>query len=143
MADEVRVNSAQLHEAISSLERAGRSFSQFTPTIAEMLVAETLDVLGAEGPGWPPLAASTLAKRRREGRGAKMLQDTGVFAASVHGEDDAQSAMAATNVPHIVYSVSDAPRTVIPYRNPFDFGDQRLNRVLDEVTDLLLGGMIT
>lgn len=39
---------------------------------------------GTDGIRWPPLAASTLARRRKKGRGAAIMLDTGAMMRSVH-----------------------------------------------------------
>ena len=120
-------------------EAAYGSLREAMPVIAQVLVGAVEDQFQAEeswgvGP-WPPLAESTLAKRRAHGEGAKMLQDTGVLVGSITPEWADDWAMAFTNVPYAVYHTSDAPRHVIPYRNPFDV-DRR--EVTDEASEMFL-----
>ena len=69
---------------------------------AEMLVAEVNDKFQSGGPGWPPLAESTLARRR--GSVAQILVDTGRLAGSIHGVHGADFAEAATDVSYAVYT---------------------------------------
>jgi len=103
---------------------ADRDLSAAMSIIAEDLVTAVSDEFDSAGNGkWPGLAESTLRKRRLEGRGAQILQDTGRFAASIAPDAGALFAEASTDVEYAVYHVSDAPRRVIPLRNPFDLGD--------------------
>ena len=60
---------------------AAKSIDKVLPIAAELLVGAVHDVIEAEGPGWEPLAEATKARRR--GSSYKILQDTGVGAASV------------------------------------------------------------
>ena len=137
MPDDVVVATAELALLTRSFERRGKNLGAITPVIAEMLVTAVHDVFEAEGPGWPPMAESTKAKRRGRS-GHKLLQDSGNLITSVHGEHGPDWAMAATNVPYVRYHVSDAPRTVIPYRNPFDVPTS----VADDVVDLMLSHLV-
>lgn len=90
--------------------------------VAEMLVTRVDDEWDSAGHGrWKDLAAST--KRKRRGNSAQILKDTGRAAASVHGEATSDTAEAYTDVAYMVFHASDAARTVIPYRNPFDLAD--------------------
>ena len=60
-----------------------RILSSFRKETAPQHVAPVVRAQQAAGRPWKPLAASTLAARRKRGRGAKILQDTGAGAASV------------------------------------------------------------
>ena len=133
---------ADLAGVFASFVSRGKNIHRLTPIFAEMLVTAVHDRIEAEGPGWQPLAASTLRKRRKHGHGAKMLQDTGNFVGSIHGEHGPDFAEAATNVPYIIYSISKAPRTIIPYRNPFELEPAEANRIADEVVDMLLSELL-
>ena len=89
--------------------------------VAEMLVTRVDDEYETAGHGtWDPLAESTLRKRRRKGRGAQILKDTGRAAGSTHGEHSDEHAAAYTDVAYMIFHASSAPRRIIPYRNPFD-----------------------
>ena len=57
-----------------------KQFQDFTPLLSE-LGSQTYvlwrNIFKAEGPGWAPLSDKTLARRRKKGRGAKILRDEG------------------------------------------------------------------
>lgn len=107
--------------------------------ISEMLVARVSDEYETAGHGkWKKLAASTIARRRKKGLGAQILKNTGIAAGSTRQEHTDTSAEAATEVEYLIYHVSDAPRSIIPLRNPFDIPDE----VFDEATDLLLAFVV-
>lgn len=72
---------SDLGKVIAELAAQGKSIDRLLPAIAELVVGAVHDVVEAEGPGWPPLAESTM--RQRRGNSYKMLQDTGVFLSSV------------------------------------------------------------
>ena len=52
------------------------------------------------------------------------MKDTGRSAASVQAASGPDWAQAATDVSYMAFHASDAPRTVIPLRNPFDVEEQ-------------------
>ena len=47
---------------------------------------------------WKPLSPGTIAKRKKEGKGAKILQDTGTLKQSITGFSDKRTAKAGTNI---------------------------------------------
>jgi phage gpG-like protein len=107
--------------------------------VGAMLVAAIDEEFDTAGHGrWPPLAASTLAKRRQKGRGAEPLKDKGLMAADISAESDAMSASAGTGKKYARFHVSDEPRSVIPLRNFLDVPD----RVFDEAEDVLMRGIL-
>lgn len=106
------------------------------PIIAEMLVSGVMDVFEAEGPGWAPLAASTLAKRRKAGAGAKILQDSGLMAGSLAPAWGDTFAEVIDLVSYDVFHVSKEPRSKIPLRDFFDLGPFEAP-LLDEVSQLI------
>lgn len=63
---------------------AGDNASDIMAVVADMLVSEVSDKFDQEGPGWAPLAESTL--RQRRGGTAQILSDTGRFAGSIRGD---------------------------------------------------------
>lgn len=134
-AGTVYLEPSDLTAQLDALEKRGTSAAPVMAVIAEMLVSRVSDEFETAGHGkWKKLSASTLAKRRKQGKGAQILKDTGVAAASVRQEATATSAEASTDVAYMVYHCSDAPRSIIPLRNPFDIPDE----AFDEATDLLL-----
>jgi len=136
MPDDVILESRALELALQHFERRGKNLSGITPVIAEMLVAAVDDVFEAEGPGWQRHAASTIAKNG--GRDYPLLQQRGNLRGSIHGEHGPDWAMAATNVPYVIFHVSTAPRTIIPERNPFKVRET----VVDDVVDLVLSHLV-
>lgn len=130
---EVNADAGELVARLRELREKGRDLSGTMAIVAESLVAAVNDQFETAGGGsWAPLAARTLKKRR--GSSAQILKDTGRFAASIRGDSGADFAEATTDVSYAVYHVSDAPRKVIPLRNPFDVPDE----ILDEATETIL-----
>jgi phage gpG-like protein len=129
---QARIDGREILVELDKLERRARSLSRVMPVTAEALVAAVSDVYEAEGPGWEPLAASTLKQRR--GSSAKILQDTGVMAASTtpsHGND---WAVATAGEPYAEFHATGTRH--MPKRNPFDLG-AALDPVLEDIADLL------
>lgn len=109
--------------------------------VAEMLVADVAEQFQTAGGGkWPDLADSTKAKRR--GKSYRILQDTGRFAASVQAFSGRTYAEASTDVSYAVFHCSLAPRSVIPYRNPFDLPEEASARAMDTITSALVADMM-
>jgi phage gpG-like protein len=137
MAEFVQFDTTELTKIFDQLEeRAEKIGPEVMPAMAEVLVSAVQDEFESQGDGkWPPLAESTLAKRRRDGRGAKILEDTGIFAGSITPLTGPEFAEAYTNVPYAVYHTSDAPRTKIPYRNPFQIDEEA---ALDQMAEMVL-----
>jgi phage gpG-like protein len=138
--DTVSVDVRELRAVLDELAKNAENLPELMPAVAETLVGAVHEQFDTEGQGkWPPLAASTLAGRRGGGVGAKILQDTGLFAGSVtpfYGPDFAE---AFTNVPYAIFHTSDAPRTKIPYRNPFDIDEEA---VLEEVVGMIQRALV-
>lgn len=123
---------SNLNRVLTGLRQHGEKVSELLPTIAEMLVGAVHDVFEAEGPGWEPLAAATLAHRR--GSSHKILQDTGAFAASIDPQWGGTYAEARAGVSYAIFHVTGTSR--MPKRNPFDLGPFE-QPLLDEVAHLL------
>jgi phage gpG-like protein len=130
---DVQVDASEIVELIEYYEERGGNLEPVMAVIAEDLVGEVNDMYESEGRGqWPPHAASTLRKRRGGGRGARLMQDTGVLAASTEPNYGSDFAEATTGVEYIVYHLDGGP--VIPQRNPFDLEED----VFDAAVDTLL-----
>jgi phage gpG-like protein len=69
---------SDLNKVLLGLQQQGQQIDKFLPAIGEMLVGAVHDVFEAQGPGWAPLAPSTIARRR--GTSHMILQDTGLMA---------------------------------------------------------------
>jgi phage gpG-like protein len=145
----IQLDMSSLEDVLVQLERRGKSVTNdILPAVAEMLVGAVLDEWQSEGHGkWPPFwwQRDGLPKpggRRWQGD-PKLLQDTGVAIGSAHGETGlgwvGPYAEAGTNIPYMVYHASDAPRTKIPYRNPFDIDEEPIT---DDVAELLLSEIV-
>ena len=119
------VDMSELDRELKAIERRVTDYSEITPVLAEILVSWVNDAWDSAGFGqWAPLAPSTLYKRRKRGAGAQILKDTGRAAASVQADGGPTWAQAATDVSYMVYHVSNAARSVIPLRDPFDVEEQ-------------------
>lgn len=128
-----------LGDQLDQLRKRGENTSPVMHTIAEMFVARVDEEYETAGHGkWQRLAESTLKKRRKGGVGAQPLKDTGRAAASTRAEWSDTTAEASTDVGYLAYHCSDAPRSVIPLRNPFDIPED----AFDEATDLLLAFVV-
>ncbi len=133
---DVSVDAAELAEGLERFAARGGRLDDAMAVAAEMLVAEVNDKFQSGGPGWPPLAESTLARRR--GSVAQILVDTGRLAGSIHGVHGADFAEAATDVSYAVYHVSSAPRRKLPLRDFFDLPE----RVFDDILELILDELL-
>lgn len=70
------------------------------------------------------LAPSTLRRKLAAGKSAQPLIFNGTWR-NTHGESSGTDwAALSTNVPYAVFHVSDAPRSKIPLRNPYDLGSE-------------------
>jgi len=132
MRDFVEVDTSRLEAAVDALEDEIGGVAAVLPAIANMLVGQVADEFETEGQGqWEPFADSTLKGRRGKGN-PKLLQDTGVFAGSIHGEHGIDFAEAATNVPYAVYHVMGTKNMAA--RDPFDVDE---DSTLDEAEELV------
>ncbi len=137
MSAQVIVDFSAVAAAVKDFDRHRATVvREVMPQIAEVLVAAIDHEFDTEGRGrWEPLAQSTL-EGRRASTSPKILQDTGVLAASIMASWGSDFAIGgSTNVPYAVYHVSDEPRTHLPKR---DFTDVDMDVVLEEAAELLL-----
>lgn len=118
---DVHLDAAGLTALIARYEHRAGDLSEPMSVVAEMLTAAVSDKFDQGGPGWQPLAESTLLKRR--GSTAQILVDTGRLAASIQGDHGPDFAEASTSVSYAVYHVSSAPRSRIPLRDFFDVSE--------------------
>lgn len=135
MTEVVGVDVSELEDAIRAYGRKAGSMRAVTRVISEELVSLVSDVFEAEGPGWDPLEDSTLARRRGGGKGAKILQDTGVFAGSVSPGSGDDWAEAFSGVSYGIFHVTGTEN--MPRRDPFDFGPFESD-ALRSIADMLL-----
>lgn len=136
----------------------GRDMSAGMHIVAELLVERVHVQYDTSGGGaWPPMAASTAAGRRsgagagrdRHGKFLKkgatvthqLLRDTGAMERSTEGAWERFEASASTNDPKIGFHASKAPRTKIPYRNPFDLPQSDIDDAAEALLDWVLSKM--
>ena len=124
-------------EVLDQLEARGRRLREFTPGVADELVAAVLEKFEDEGPGWPELAPSTLANRRGGGGGAKILQDTSAFVGSWQAESDERTAAAVSNTPYGRFHVTGTRN--MPQRDPTDLD---FDAVAEAVEDFILSELV-
>lgn len=132
-----------LLQAVADLEARGGSVDEYVPVIAEEMVTAVLDNFENErghkqGP-FPPLSPYTLARRRAKGKGAKMLQDTGIMKGSILPHAEGNVAEAYSNNPYIRYHTSPEPRRIIPLRDVFDID---MDAIRDYATAIILDGIV-
>lgn len=128
------IDIVELDKALADYAARGLDLSDIMSVIAEMLVAEVNDKFENQGPGWLTLSKVTLAKRRKEGKGAQILEDSGILAANIQNTSGADFAEASTGVSYAVYHVSAEPRSKIPLRDFFDLEE----RVFEDASDMIL-----
>jgi phage gpG-like protein len=127
-----------LEAAVSSFQLVG--LEPALAAISEMLVSRVGEEFDTEGHGkWPPLAESTIARRRQNGIGAQMLKDTGRLMGSIEAAFGEDYAEAGTDVDYAVYHVSAAPRDMIPLRNFFDIPED----AFDEAAEMLINFVVS
>jgi phage gpG-like protein len=142
MATSNVVDITELLDVLADMEERAGDLSEPMAIIAEDLVSRVNDKFESGGPGWPALADSTIAKRRKKGRGAQILKDTGRLAASIEADHGSDFAEAATDVEYAVYHVSDEPREKIPKRDFLDvLDDGATDYVVETITAYLTGEM--
>lgn len=128
---------SELEAYLGELAERGTNLTPIMAVIADDLVAAVNDRYESEGDGeWPPHAESTLRKRRGGGRGAKLLQDTGILAGSTAADYGADFAEAFSGVDYLKYHLEGGP--IIPKRNPFELRDE----VYDEASQTLINYIV-
>lgn len=139
----VNVDAREVAAAVKAVvDLAEHPSPEIMAAAGEDLIDGIQELFATAGNGaWPPLAESTL--RRRRGSEAQILVDTGRMRASIaSGSDAVRSGPAwvevGTDVEYAVYHVSAAPRRVIPLRNFFDVSDEVIDRATETILDLIL-----
>lgn len=83
----VDVQSDETGRLLAKLQRRTGDLKPVLNGIGQILVANTqlrfVDQKGPDGNPWTALSAVTLARRRKEGKGAQILRDTGRLASSI------------------------------------------------------------
>lgn len=137
MAEAVTIDFSALMGAVKGLHRKLSDAHRTVPVIAEALVSSVQDVFEAEGavggkPKWKALARQ---RKRNAGGAQRILQDTGVMAASITPASSDRWVAAYTGVAYAKYHVSSLPRKVIPLR---DFFDIDRDEFYAEAADIIL-----
>lgn len=141
MSSGVTTDTSELERELKKYGKRVDDIGELMPVLAEIYVAHVQERWDSAGNGeWPPLAESTLRKRRKRGLGAEILKNSGAAAGSVEADYGADYAGASTSVGYMVFHVSDQPRTIIPLRNPFDVEEAAWPDVQTTIQDYLEGG---
>lgn len=143
VAVDVKFETRELREVLGAMRDRGKNLDGAMKFIAHDMLDRVEDNFATEGHGeWPGLAASTLAKRRKQGRGAKILQDTGRLAGSITADWGSDYAEAYTNVNYAIYHVSKKPRRKIPLRDflAMDMGEVERDAA-SALTEQITGGV--
>ena len=129
-------------ELVKLLEKyAAIDLAPFFASLSEDMASAVLDMFKSSGNGtWPTLAVSTAIQKLRKGKSLQPLVYNGTWMNSPTVESDATSATVGTNVPYAIFHVSDAPRSKIPLRNPYDLGqpfyDDATMRLADFIANM-------
>lgn len=134
MSVSVGYDASSLIALVRELEQRGGSAGDAMRVVSELVVSAVQDVFERQGPGWPPLAPVTIARRRGGGGAAKMLIDTGNLSGSITRAWNDREAEAYTDVPYAGYHVTGTSR--MPAR---DFTEVDIDELLEESAALLLG----
>lgn len=113
---EVNIQTDQLVNELKTLQRRGSNLKDVNNNLAEILLSMVEDKFEDEGPGWPPLADSTL-RRRRASKSPKMLQDTADMVNSLQPSSGADYAEVFTNKVYASYHIEG---NGVPKRDFFD-----------------------
>lgn len=138
MSVSVGYDASSLVALVKELESRGGNVGDAMRAVSELVVSSVQDVFERQGPGWPPLAPATIARRRGGGGAAKMLVDSGNLAGSITRAWNAREAEAYTDVPYAGFHVTGTSR--MPAR---DFTAVDIDELLEEAAGLLLGSLLT
>lgn len=98
----VDVRADETRALLAELYRRTHDVGPALDAIGQILVSNTqlrfVDQKDPDGQHWEPLSAVTLARRRKAGRGAQILRDTGRLAASITYKVAGGSVELGTNV---------------------------------------------
>lgn len=128
----------ELQAILHNFRVRGQKLDRLLPAIGELLLAGVNDIVDMEGPGWDPLKESTLERRRKAGRGAKMLQDSGLMMTTLDDGFGPDFVEVKMGVPYGKFFVD--PQYEASKRNPFDLSPIE-DDLMEDVKDVLLSGL--
>jgi phage virion morphogenesis protein len=89
---------AQINTVFNDLKNRFTPNKNLMSAIAGHLHASVMERFAQQGPGWPPLKASTLKYKSRKGMSARILEATGMLQRSIQPGASENEAWAATNL---------------------------------------------
>jgi phage gpG-like protein len=138
--DSVEVDVSALVKVLQDYGHRIDNFEPIAAQVAEILVTGVEDLVETEGgAAWPALAQTTLDRRRHGGKGAKMLQDTGLMIGGLVPFHDSDHAAAATSASYAGFHLEGTG--AMPARNFFDLfeNDQVMGEIIELITMEILG----
>lgn len=144
VAADVKFETRELREVLGAMRDRGKNLGDAMKFIAHDMVDRVEDNFDSEGASspvgkWKGLAQATLDRRRKKGRGAKILQDTGKMATQTTADWGNDYAEAFNNAEQAKYHVSKKPRRKIPLR---DFLSMDLHAVERDAADALTAQIV-
>jgi len=99
---EVEMDSAEARQLLNELKTRLGDLGPVLEAVGQITQSGTqqrfVDQRGPDGQAWAPLSAVTLARRRKAGRGAQILRDTGRLMNSISYRVGGESVSVFTNV---------------------------------------------
>lgn len=139
MADLEIKTESNLAKVIGDLESQAGNVVDQMPVVAELLFGAVQDVFEAQGPGWAPLADSTVEARRNRNKGSiRILQDTGVLVGSIGKRYGSTYAEAVAGASYGIFHVTGTKR--MPKRDFTNLGPFEAP-LLEDVAALLTGAL--
>ncbi len=116
--------------------------------VAELLAASSARRFSQQGPGWAPLAETTLTQRALEGSGSRILDRSGALKGSVSKIGGAGQQLVATDswllfgttVPYAGIHQHGAPHAGIPQRKIFDLDGGARTAIVKTIQRFALTG---
>jgi phage gpG-like protein len=131
------VDLAELERVVGDLSEAASDLSDVMAVVASDMLAAVDENFETGGKGkWPPLAPSTIAKRR--GSSAQILVDTAVMRGATTPTSGANFAEVGNNTSYAPFHVSKAARQKIPLRDFLELDDEFLEGAADEILSSVL-----
>jgi phage gpG-like protein len=130
---DVKFDESELVARLEQLKNNGRSMTEISGQVAQMLLVAVEDQFDSKGKGkWPGLSPSTI-KRHPRRAGGKLLQDTGELVGSLRPRHDQEVAEVVTSNPYAGYHVEGTKH--MPAR---DFTDLDFDQLSAQIGEMLL-----